>query len=160
ADLCNVARIQCSATRGLATPEHIDARLGQRARAVVGSIIVARAALRGAKRAKRGGVLNRIGRTRPRSARTIIGYVARVQCSATRGLATPEHIDARLGQRARAVVGGVVVTRPALRGAKRAKRGGVLNRIVRTRPRIPRTIIGYIAVVVGAATDRRSGLEH
>src|SRR5205807_1938383 len=131
--------------------EGIHTRVGG-PRAVIGRILIARAALRGAP-AMRRCECEAVGRTCPARARTRLRYVALARRGAAREGARLEGVYARVAG-PRAVIGRVVVARAALRGARAARRAR-LEHVGRTRPARARTGLRHVALARrGAARER------
>src|SRR5439155_1651834 len=107
--------------------EDIDARVGG-PRAVIGGVVVAGPALRGAEAARRGRG-EAVCRAGARSCRAGLRHIALAGRGAADEAGVLEDIDAGVAG-AGAVIGGVVVARPALRGsdAARAARGEDVGR--------------------------------
>src|SRR5439155_1653361 len=112
-------------------------------RAVIGRVVVAHAALGGARavRAARG---EGVRGTRARGPGAGLRHVALARRGPARDGGRLVHIDADVA-RPRAVVGRVVVAHAALRRAHAVRRGR-LEGVRRTRPRGPRTTLRHVAL--------------
>src|SRR5207253_6984636 len=91
--------------------------------AVIGGVVVAGRALRGARAVCRRG-LEDIGRAGARAAGAALGHVALAGGTAADGAAGLEDVGGGAGGGG-GVVGGVVVAGPAMRGARAVRRRGV-----------------------------------
>src|SRR5206468_2190599 len=112
-------------------------------RAVIGGVVVARSALRGAGAARRTRG-EPVRRARARRARASLGDVALARRSPAGEGGRPEDVDARVTA-TRAVIGGVVVARSALRGAGAARRTRG-EPVRRARARRARASLGDVAL--------------